>query len=159
MTSLFEIGLTNAALAGLLAIVVWLVTRVWRHPAFVHALWVIVLVKLITPPIVTVPWPSADGAADSTIATIREGQESSRPAASTPESRAVASGGRRSGPGRPAGRGPAFSAKPVIDSARSPCECGQRALRHARATGSDTGPGLVQQVAATPSSSCLASSV
>jgi beta-lactamase regulating signal transducer with metallopeptidase domain len=56
MTSLLEVGLANAVLATGLALVVWLATRVWRHPVFVHTLWIVVLVKLITPPLVSVPW-------------------------------------------------------------------------------------------------------
>src|SRR5262245_37566384 len=56
MYHLIEIGLTNAALVTLLALGVWLLTRIWRQPVFVHALWVVVLLKLITPPVVGVPW-------------------------------------------------------------------------------------------------------
>lgn len=56
MTTLLEIGLINAALATILAIVVWLATRVWRQPVLVHALWVIVLIKLVTPPMINIPW-------------------------------------------------------------------------------------------------------
>jgi hypothetical protein len=52
-----EIGVTNAALATGLAIGVWLVTRIWRQPVLVHVMWVLVLVKLVTPPMVTIPWP------------------------------------------------------------------------------------------------------
>jgi beta-lactamase regulating signal transducer with metallopeptidase domain/protein involved in polysaccharide export with SLBB domain len=60
MTGLFEIGLANAAFATVLAVVVWMVTRVWRHPVFVHSLWLVVLLKLITPPVVNVPWHFID---------------------------------------------------------------------------------------------------
>ena len=56
MTSLLEVALINAVMATGLAMVVWLVTRVWRHPVFVHTLWIVVLLKLITPPLVRVPW-------------------------------------------------------------------------------------------------------
>lgn len=56
MNNLLEIGLTNAVLATILAMAVWLATRFWRQPVFVHALWVVVLLKLITPPMVGVPW-------------------------------------------------------------------------------------------------------
>lgn len=56
MTNVFEIGLSNAASATVLALVVWLVTRVWRHPVLAHTLWFIVLVKLLTPPLLTIPW-------------------------------------------------------------------------------------------------------
>jgi beta-lactamase regulating signal transducer with metallopeptidase domain len=56
MNTLLEIGVTNAIVATLLAVIVLVITRRWCHPAFVHALWVIVLVKLVTPPIVSIPW-------------------------------------------------------------------------------------------------------
>jgi beta-lactamase regulating signal transducer with metallopeptidase domain len=60
MTALFEIGLVNAALATILAVAVWLITRVWRHPVVVHTLWIVVLVKLIAPPMVPIPFPLSD---------------------------------------------------------------------------------------------------
>lgn len=56
MTSLLETGLLNAALATVLAIGVWITTRIWRQPVVAHALWVIVLCKLVTPPMVHIPW-------------------------------------------------------------------------------------------------------
>ena len=55
MTNLFVLGLTNAIVATVLAIVVWCVTRVWRQPPLVQLLWVLVLVKLVTPPLVAIP--------------------------------------------------------------------------------------------------------
>lgn len=48
---------TIAALA--LAIMVYALTRVWRHPATAHVLWVLVLLKLVTPPLVSIGWPTA----------------------------------------------------------------------------------------------------
>jgi beta-lactamase regulating signal transducer with metallopeptidase domain len=57
MTSLFTIGVTNALVATALAFIVWCVTRVWRQPALAQLLWVLVLVKLVTPPLVAIPWP------------------------------------------------------------------------------------------------------
>src|SRR5689334_16166597 len=56
MTTLFEIGVTNALLATVLAVVVWCITRFWRQPAIAQLLWVLVLVKLVTPPMVAIPW-------------------------------------------------------------------------------------------------------
>jgi bla regulator protein BlaR1 len=55
MTGLVSIALTNAAIATLLAAVVWIVTRCYRHPALAHLLWTVVLVKLFTPLLVAVP--------------------------------------------------------------------------------------------------------
>jgi beta-lactamase regulating signal transducer with metallopeptidase domain len=47
----------NAVLAGILAIGVAVVCRVGRfRPAVRHALWLVVLLKLLTPPFVTYPW-------------------------------------------------------------------------------------------------------
>ena len=67
MTSLLEVALINAVMATGLAMVVWLATRVWRHPVFVHTLWIVVLLKLITPPLVRVPWRFSENAvSDST---------------------------------------------------------------------------------------------
>jgi beta-lactamase regulating signal transducer with metallopeptidase domain/protein involved in polysaccharide export with SLBB domain len=56
MANLFSIGVTNAMVVTVLAVVVWCVTRVWRQPPLAHLLWVLVLVKLITPPLVCLPW-------------------------------------------------------------------------------------------------------
>src|SRR5260370_22005283 len=49
---------SSAALAALLAFLVWIVAR-RRPPALAHALWLLVLLKLVTPPLVPVrvlPW-------------------------------------------------------------------------------------------------------
>jgi beta-lactamase regulating signal transducer with metallopeptidase domain/TolA-binding protein len=53
--TLLEIGLGNAVMAAVLALLAALATRFCRKPALTHALWVLVLLKLITPPIRTVP--------------------------------------------------------------------------------------------------------
>lgn len=55
LQTVFEIVLANAALAIVLAIGVALFTRLYRRPAIAHALWLLVFLKLITPPLVTVP--------------------------------------------------------------------------------------------------------
>src|SRR6266699_4326708 len=52
---LISIGLINAALATLLAAAVWAAGQFWRRPALAHVLWVVVLLKLLTPPLVQVP--------------------------------------------------------------------------------------------------------
>src|SRR5262245_45770641 len=56
MASVFEIGVINAAVATVLALCVCVASRCWRQPVFVHALWLIVLLKLVTPPLVGIPW-------------------------------------------------------------------------------------------------------
>jgi bla regulator protein blaR1 len=48
-------GLSNALVATLLAAVVWGIARYARQPALAHVLWVVVLLKLLTPPLVTIP--------------------------------------------------------------------------------------------------------
>jgi uncharacterized protein (TIGR03067 family) len=45
----------NALVAACLAVVAYGVTRLWRNPYVAHALWLIVLVKLVTPPLVSAP--------------------------------------------------------------------------------------------------------
>jgi hypothetical protein len=59
METLLRIGLSNAVVALLMALVVVTVACVWRRPAVLHALWLLVLIKLVTPPLVwaPVPWP------------------------------------------------------------------------------------------------------
>ncbi len=47
----------NTIAAFLLAVLVFVVTRAWRHPPVVHLLWLLVLLKLVAPPIVPVSWP------------------------------------------------------------------------------------------------------
>jgi WD40 repeat protein/beta-lactamase regulating signal transducer with metallopeptidase domain len=58
--SLLEIGLANALFAGLLALAALLAARYGRRPALVHSLWLLVLIKLVTPPLwVPIPWSGA----------------------------------------------------------------------------------------------------
>ena len=57
MHGVLQVGLTNAVLATLLAVVVWCVTRIVRRPAVAHVLWLLVLVKLVTPPFFSLPLP------------------------------------------------------------------------------------------------------
>jgi beta-lactamase regulating signal transducer with metallopeptidase domain len=60
MDQLLELALLNALLTAALAVLVALVTGLVRRPALAHALWLLVLIKLITPPLfaVELPWPS-----------------------------------------------------------------------------------------------------
>lgn len=55
MSTLLQIALVNAVLATLLACLVALIGRKVRRPALTHALWVVVLMKLVTPPLFEVP--------------------------------------------------------------------------------------------------------
>src|SRR5437868_5333583 len=65
MPPLLEAGLANAAAATVLALVAAAVGRVARRPALAHALWLLVLLKLLTPPLVAVQvgWLPADAGA------------------------------------------------------------------------------------------------
>jgi bla regulator protein BlaR1 len=60
MESLVHLLLTNALAATVLAIVAVVIGRACRRPALTHSLWVLVLVKLITPPLVPLSLPGVD---------------------------------------------------------------------------------------------------
>ncbi len=55
MQPFWEIVGSNALLVVVLASGVFLLGRIWKNPFYLHLLWVLVLLKLVTPPIVTVP--------------------------------------------------------------------------------------------------------
>lgn len=59
METLLQIVLSNAIVASVLALIAVSVSRLTRRPALAHALWLLVLIKLFTPPLVSVPvhWP------------------------------------------------------------------------------------------------------
>jgi WD40 repeat protein/beta-lactamase regulating signal transducer with metallopeptidase domain len=54
-TAIFEAVLGNLAMAAALAVVAWAVGRWAKCPAVAHTLWLLVLVKLLTPPLFTIP--------------------------------------------------------------------------------------------------------
>jgi len=58
--TLLQVGLSNAVVATFLALLALAVGFLCRRPALVHSLWLLVLLKLITPPILSipVPWPA-----------------------------------------------------------------------------------------------------
>jgi bla regulator protein blaR1 len=60
---------SNIVLALLLAVAAWLTQRWLRRPALAHVLWVLVLVKLITPPLVSVPLRDSPGNLSCTLGT------------------------------------------------------------------------------------------
>jgi bla regulator protein BlaR1 len=60
---------SNVVLAGVLAVIAWFVQRWLRRPAVAHLLWVLVLVKLLTPPLVRVPLPASPGSLACTLGT------------------------------------------------------------------------------------------
>jgi beta-lactamase regulating signal transducer with metallopeptidase domain/TolA-binding protein len=51
MERLLELGLSNAACAAVLAVLVAAGACLCRRPALVHGLWILVLLKLVTPPL------------------------------------------------------------------------------------------------------------
>jgi beta-lactamase regulating signal transducer with metallopeptidase domain len=60
MDSLLNVGISNAVAAVVLALLAFAVDRVFRRPALSHIAWLLVLLKLVTPPLVQIPlpWPS-----------------------------------------------------------------------------------------------------
>src|SRR5690349_20391088 len=52
VATLLQLGLSNAVMAGALAVLAALASRLIRRPAVVHSLWLLVLLKLVTPPFV-----------------------------------------------------------------------------------------------------------
>jgi beta-lactamase regulating signal transducer with metallopeptidase domain len=57
MQQLLQFGFQNALVATLLAGGVYLVTRFWRNPLLGRTLWLLVLIKLVTPPLWEMPLP------------------------------------------------------------------------------------------------------
>ena len=62
MDGLLRVLLTNAVAAGALAAVAWLASRVVRRPGLSHALWLLALLRLVMPPLVSLPILPADAA-------------------------------------------------------------------------------------------------
>ena len=80
MMRLVEWAIANALTVTVLAPFVFLLGRLSRQPAVRHALWILLLVKLITPPLVPVymQWPAASSAAtaSSTAPSVDDSLES-----------------------------------------------------------------------------------
>jgi beta-lactamase regulating signal transducer with metallopeptidase domain len=55
MDTLLHAGLSNVLMAAVLALPAAAVARLGRRPALAHALWLLVLLKLLTPPLIPVP--------------------------------------------------------------------------------------------------------
>ena len=83
MFDILQIALSNAVLVTAAAPVVWGLARVVKQPAFTHVLWVIVLLKLLTPPLFLIPVHLLQSRKDVPMPTERVGPL----AASEPESR------------------------------------------------------------------------
>jgi beta-lactamase regulating signal transducer with metallopeptidase domain len=59
MGAFWEIIASNAVVAALLAIGTLLLSRLWMNAAAIHVLWIVVLLKLFTPPLVVTKAPIA----------------------------------------------------------------------------------------------------
>ena len=94
MEIVFQTFVANALVAVVLAILVAVFTRAFRHPPLAHFLWLLVLLKLVTPPLFNVEIPisitapvTADSAAgrtsvprtDSAASVGRETAQAGRP--------------------------------------------------------------------------------
>ena len=55
MDSLFQTGLSNACISLALALIATAVGALTKRARVAHLLWLLVFVKLITPPVVTIP--------------------------------------------------------------------------------------------------------
>ncbi len=55
MSDFLTIGLSNAVAAAVLALIALAIGAFCRRPALTHGLWLLVLVKLVTPPLVRIP--------------------------------------------------------------------------------------------------------
>jgi beta-lactamase regulating signal transducer with metallopeptidase domain len=91
METLLYIGLCNAVLATLFALLAAAVSLVVRRPALCHSLWLLVFLKLITPPLYHVALPALaavkDVAAEETMAELQPvsgGNPLDLPAAKSP---------------------------------------------------------------------------
>lgn len=99
MTWLIQAVLLNAMLAGMLAFAAWLIGRNGRRPALAHAVWVLVLVKLVTPPLVR--WPvELDVDHGGVIASVLERSEAEAANPESPPSLRPAAESVAASPGR-----------------------------------------------------------
>ncbi|RPI90535.1 MAG: hypothetical protein EHM42_01235, partial [Planctomycetaceae bacterium] len=61
---MWQFCIDHSLVSAVLALFVWSIGRSLRKPAIAHALWLIVLLKLMTPPLVAVPvwndWPAGN---------------------------------------------------------------------------------------------------
>jgi beta-lactamase regulating signal transducer with metallopeptidase domain/DNA-binding beta-propeller fold protein YncE len=72
MNGCMQFLVTNSIAAAVLAALVLAVTRVWRNPHVGHVLWLVVLAKLVFPPVLEVPVP-AGFLAESRHLALRDG--------------------------------------------------------------------------------------
>jgi len=97
MEEALRLLLTNAVLAGVLALAAWVVSRFTRRQAVVHGLFLLALLKLVTPPLVELPLLPArrDAVKAPARAALREAQPAARTARATPADPAAPSAAGR----------------------------------------------------------------
>ena len=83
MNAWLEIGCSNALMATALALGVWAFTRVVRRAELALVLWLLVLAKLLMPPLVSIPWESLSVdvlavTTDSPVAQVGFGESASK---------------------------------------------------------------------------------
>ena len=84
MNSIYALLVSNVVLATLLAVLAFVLTKLWRNPQFAHALWLLLLVKLVTPPLIHTPMPQfVFGNGTTVVAAESDGSERLRPVAKT----------------------------------------------------------------------------
>jgi hypothetical protein len=88
----------NTLGALILAMCVYAVTRVWRHPPVVHVLWLLVLFKLVAPPLVGIDWPAVTPTRGLRALPQNAGRRSNSPASSRRRASCRAILGRPSAP-------------------------------------------------------------
>jgi beta-lactamase regulating signal transducer with metallopeptidase domain len=98
-----QVGLLNALLATALAVLAAAVSRLCRAPALAHTLWLLVLLKLVTPPLVPVaiprPAPSVPTEQAAAVPPVQSAPDDVVPAAAATEPLpAVADTGEADGP-------------------------------------------------------------
>ncbi|MHC5080156.1 MAG: M56 family metallopeptidase [Planctomycetota bacterium] len=67
--TLLQIGLSNLCVSLAIALVAWTVQRTAKRPLLAHLLWALVLVKLVTPPLWTVPVVPVPGTSSTPVET------------------------------------------------------------------------------------------
>ena len=102
MTLFLQLVLANAVFVAVLAVFVMVITRLARSHQLAHALWVLVLLKLILPPIVTIPLPARFSTAvfvstEAEISPAERAMESGTDSRITPPSEAIATASTPSG--------------------------------------------------------------
>lgn len=125
MQSFWEIVVSNSLLVVALGVGVTLLGRVWKNPVGLHFLWLLVLLKLVTPPLVTVSVPLPVQARTQTAAVepahqvavqpspINNAARETMPAAAEPSDRQ-----RIEGPAQPAEAAPQISGEALAARAR-----------------------------------------